>query len=597
MKDEWRRFKPSVLIFPKSWRDLFGQGSRYLLLIILLLLIAGGIYWGYRYYQDNTILEAAEGGTLVEGMAGQPKLINPLLSQTNDVDRDLVKLIFSGLLTYDQERILTGDLADNWELSEDEKEYTVHLRDDIYWQDGQPITADDVVFTYQLIQDPAYPGTLADDWRDVVIAKVDDRTIKFTLSNVFSPFLVNLTTGILPKHLLENNSPADLDVIDFNTHPIGSGPFKIDNYKISTDGTINSIELKKNPNYYQKSPHLNSIVFKFYPDYQQLYHAYQNKEVMSISRILIADWPQVDSQINDAQIFDIPLGQYTALFINQDGRALLRDPYIKEAMAYIIDRPRIIEEVVHNKGRIIDTAIPEGYMGHNPDIVHITPDQEKAKALLETGKWTDVDGDGTREKDNQRLSIKLITSDNPEYMLTAKIIQENCQSIGIDLVVENYQIGNLENEFIKNRNYDLLLFGENLGLDPDPYVYWHSSQVEDPGLNLSNYVNVEVDRYLEAGRQSNDIDKRIHSYLPFQQVIFDDKPAIFLYQPFHIYAVNQAVQGINIGNISNPADRFLNISDWYLNTRRVWRTEEKNQAESSDTTETDMTEAAAEEAN
>lgn len=578
MKDKWRRFKPSGFIIPKSWREVLLVNLKYVIGIIILIGLGIGGYGGYQYYMNNTVLVAAEGGTFVEGMAGQPKLINPILSQTNDVDRDLVRLVFSGLLTYDRERILVGDLAERWELSEDEKTYTVYLRDNLKWHDGEALTADDVVFTYQLIQDPGFPGTLGDDWQDVTIEKIDDKTIKFTLTDVFAPFLVNLTTGILPQHLLADVQPAEIDAIDFNTQPIGSGPFQISKFKLSTDGVINSIELKKFDDYYGAKPNLETIVFKFYPDFQQLYSAYQNKEVMSIARVLIADWPQVSNTITDVQYYDIPLGQYTAVFINQDGKSLLRDPYIKEALAYTIDRPRILTEVIHDKGRIIDTAIPEGFMGHNPDIVNITPDLEKARALLEAGKWSDVDGDGLREKDNERLRFELITSDNPDFMLAARIIQENALEIGIDLEVNTYQIGNLENEFIKGRNYDLLLFGENLGADPDPYVFWHSSQINDPGLNLANYVNVEVDRYLEAGRKSNDIDTRIHSYLPFQQVIFDDKPALFLYQPYHIYAVNQAVQGINIGNISNPADRFLYINEWYLNTERVW----KSEAESND---------------
>ncbi|MBU0647569.1 hypothetical protein KJ855_00140 [Patescibacteria group bacterium] len=257
---------------------------------------------------------------------------------------------------------------------------------------------------------------------------------------------------------------------------------------------------------------------------------------------------------------------------------LLRDPYVKEALYYSLDRARILSEVIYDKGQVINSPILEGFMGYNPDIPHLEYDADKAKATLDKGKWVDVDGDGVREKDNIRLSIELITSDNPEYVLTSRIIQENWREIGVDVEVGIYNIGDLESQFIKLRNFETLLFGENLGADPDPYVYWHSSQINDPGLNLSSYTNVEVDRFLEKGRRSNDVDTRIHSYLPMQEVIYDDKPAIFLYRPYYIYAANPSIQGINVDHATNPAERFLFANEWYVNTQRVWKSSEAEPA-------------------
>lgn len=571
MNQSWRRFRPGGLILPKSWRDLFlllARYSVYLFIPAIIILIG---YFGYRYYINHSDSLPADGGTYIEGMAGQPKLINPILSQLNDVDRDLSKLIFSGLLVFDKNRQLVGDLAEKWEISEDEKSYTVYLRKNLKWHDNQSLTADDVVFTFQLITNPKYPGTLAANWQDVQIEKIDENTVKFNLKEVFSPFPVNLTTGILPKHLLEKIDPSKIDDIDFNSKPIGSGPYKISKIKVDEQGIYDSIEMNKFDNYYGQKPHLETIIFKFYPDYQTLYDAYKTKEVMSISHVLTADWPMMSSSLKAAQVFDISLPQYTAVFINQNSKPLLRDPYVKEALYYGLDRERILNEVVYQQGKIINTPILEGFMGHNPDISNLPHDIEKAKAVLEKGKWQDVDGDGTREKDNVRLSIRLVTSDNPEYTLAANIIKQNWHEIGIEVDVNSLNIGDLESQFIKSRNYDALLFGENLGFDPDPYVYWHSSQINDPGLNLSNYTNIEVDKYLEAARKSNNQDTRIHSYLPMQAVIFDEKPAVFLYQPYYIYAVNKAVNGINVDHAVNPADRFSFIQDWYINTKRVWK--------------------------
>ena len=577
MNQSWKRFRPKTQIIPKSWRDKFNFNFRYALIFLSLLLISGGVFFAYRYYLQHTTVVATEGGTLIEGMAGQPKNINPILSQTNDVDRDLVKLIFSGLLTFDQDRNLVGDLANDWTVSDDEKSYLFNLKNNVYWHDGEKFSADDVIFTYQLIQNDQYPGTLSDNWRDVIIEKIDDYQVKFTLPEVFSPFLVNLTTGILPQHLLYDIPVTKIDSDDFNTKPIGTGPYKLDTLKYDRlQQRYDSINLIKNDKYFGKLPYIDKISFKFFDDYQKLYNAYKNKEIMSISRILIADWPMVVGSTNNINYFDIALPQYSAIFINQDSKDLLRDPYVKEAMAYSLNREEILEKVLYGKGQVIDTPIPDGYMGHNPDILHIFQDTEKSKALLEQGKWTDVDGDGVREKDNTRLQIRLVTTDNPEFMLSASLIQKYWQEIGIEVVLDTYNIGDLETQIIKTRNYDCLLFGENLGLDPDPYPYWHSSQIGNPGLNLAQYINIQVDKYLETGRKSNDIDTRIHSYLPFQEVIFDDKPAIFLIQPFYIYATNPSVQGINMERASNPADRFQFISDWYINTKRVWKSNDEN---------------------
>ncbi|MFA4930377.1 MAG: ABC transporter substrate-binding protein [Patescibacteria group bacterium] len=572
MSSSWRRFKPKQFILPKNARDLLSFLGRYLPHILIFLVVFGLIFFGYRYYIDHTASAPQTGGTFIEGMAGQPGMINPILSQTNDVDRDLCQLIFSGLLTYNQDHNLIGDLADHWDISEDEKVYTVYLKDNLKWHDGEPLTSDDVVLTFHLIQNEQYPGTLANNWQDVRVEKIDDQTIQFSLNEVFSPFLVNLTTGILPAHIFANADPAKIDTMDFNSQPIGSGPYKISKIKIDKKGVYSSIELESFPDYYGQAPYIPKIIIKFYDDYQTLYSAYRQKEVLSIAHVLTADWPMADGMLTNVSYYDIALPQYTAIFINQDANTTLRDPYIKEALYYGLDRERILEEAVYNKGKVIDTPILEGFMGYNPDIAHINRDVEKAKAVLEQGKWTDVDGDGVREKDNVRLKINLITSDNPEFVLASRIIQTNWQEIGIQVEVGVFTIGELESQYIKPRQYDALLFGENLGADPDPYVYWHSSQINDPGLNLSNYTNVEVDRYLENGRQTNDIESRIHNYLPFQEVITDEKPAIFLYRPYYIYAVNPSVQGINVDHASNPAERFLFISDWYINTQRVWKT-------------------------
>lgn len=571
MNSSWRRFKPKQFILPKNTREVLSFLKKYLPHLVIFIIIFGFILLGYRYYINNTVVAPQSGGTFIEGMAGQPSMINPILSQTSDVDRDLVQLIFSGLLTYDKDHNLVGDLAEKWEISEDEKVYTVYLKDNLKWHDGEDLTSDDVVLTYHLIQHEKYPGTLAGNWKDVSVEKIDDKTIKFSLPEVFSPFLANLTTGILPYHIFAEADPAKIDDMDFNTQPIGSGPYKISKIKIDKKGVFNSIELESFDDCYGHVPYIPEIIIKFYPNYQELYNAYQKKEIHSISHVITADWPMVSNTISNVNYYDIPLPQYTAIFINQDANPALRDPYVKESLYYGLDRERILEEAIYGKGKVINTPILEGFMGHNPDILHIYRDAEKAKAVLDQGKWIDVDGDGIREKDNSRLSIKLITSDNPEFVLASRIIQENWQEIGVQVEIGVFTIGELESQYIKLRNYDALLFGENLGADPDPYVYWHSSQITDPGLNLSNYTNVEVDRYLETARRTNDIDTRIHSYLPFQDVIFDDKPAVFLYQPYYIYAVNPSIQGINVDHASNPAERFQFVDEWYINTTRVWK--------------------------
>ncbi|MBU0647842.1 hypothetical protein KJ855_01535 [Patescibacteria group bacterium] len=239
MNSSWRRFKPPKFILPKSSRELINLLSQNAIYIIIIagIIILG--YFGYHYYLSHTEVVPKSGGTMIEGIAGQPEMINPILSQTNDVDRDLVQLLFSGLLTYDQDHNLVGDLADSWEISEDEKVYTVHLRDRLYWHDGDDLTADDVVLTFHLIQHEQYHGTLADNWRDVAVEKIDDHTIKFTLPEIFSPFLVNLTTGILPYHIFADADPAKIhEMEDYNSQPIGNGPYKISKIKVDMKDNI-----------------------------------------------------------------------------------------------------------------------------------------------------------------------------------------------------------------------------------------------------------------------------------------------------------------------------------------------------------------------
>lgn len=558
-----------------NWKQIkhvakfFSSKEKIIIKILSLFIVASVVFLGINLYRNKVIYLPKSGGEYTEGLIGVPMYINPLLSQTNDIDMDISKLVFSSLLKYDKDLNLVEDLAASYQISEDQKEYTFFLRQDVKWHDREMFNADDVIFTFNKILDPEVKSPLLITFQGIILEKIDDYTVKFKLEEPFAPFLSTLTFGILPQHSWNEVASGNFNLAGLNLKPNGTGPFEFKSLVKDKNGNIKSYTLNQNPDFYANKPYLDTIIFKFYPDFQSAVEALKNKNILGIS-YLPKNLKQEIQDTKPYHFISLNLPQYSALFINQKGNKILLDNNIRQAMAYAIDRQKIVAEVLNNEGKIIDSPILEGFIGHNPDVKQYNYNLQKAEEILNSTDWKKED-DGFRKKDDQVLEITLTTVNKQENQQTAEIIKQNFETIGIKLNIKLVDALVFQSEVIKPRNYQLLLYSEIIGSDPDPFPFWHSSQMEDPGLSLSIFTNKKIDSLLEEARSTADINERAGKYKEFQNLLAQDLVAVFLYNPTYTYVITNKVQGFDLERITNPSDRFINIDEWYIKTKKSFR--------------------------
>jgi peptide/nickel transport system substrate-binding protein len=541
-----------------------------LIKICIGIIIICLIFIGFRFYQRHVQYLPESGGKYVEALIGTPKYVNPIFLQSNDVDLDLSKLIYSSLIKYSKNHELVPDLAEKYEISEDQKTYTFYLKKDIKWHDGEPFNADDVVFTIETIQNNDFKSPLHSNFNGVTVEKIDDYTIRFVLKEPFSPFLANLTVGIIPEHIWMDVDPNNISLVEYNLKPIGSGPFKFKALTRDKFGNIKSYLVVRNEEYYFKKPYLDEITFRFYPDITTASEAVKSKSVEAISYI-----PKElkDSLIKGTHLLyhTLKLPQYTAVFFNQKNNEVLKVKEIREALACSIDRQKIIDDVLGGDAEIINSAILPGSLGYNPDVLKYEYNPDQANELLEKAGWKKEGDSPVRKKGNQELKLTLTTVNTPEYSKITELIKGFWEKIGVAVEIKLIENTRIEKDVIAPRDYQILLYGELVGFDPDPYPFWHSSQQRDPGLSLAIFYKKEVDKLLEVARKTSNNNERADKYREFSRIIAEDIPAIFLYSPTYTYGLPNKIKGLVLKEIISPSDRFTGIEDWYIKTKRSWK--------------------------
>lgn len=556
---QWQKI-PSVLT----------KKERYFVLGLLILAVVSLFGWMVFYNLKHTILVPNYGGNFSEGVVGSPQYINPILSQTNDADRDLSELIFSGLMKYNSKGELVPDLAEKFNIGDNGKIYDFFLRKDIKWHDGNPFTADDVVFTINAIQNPDYRSPLRINWSGAEVEKIDEWTIRFKLKTPYAPFLSNTTVGIAPSHIWKNILPEKFLLAPENLEPIGTGPYKFKKLEKDKEGFVSSVELEAFGEYSLTRPFIEKIYVYFYPGEEELIKAYNRGKLNNLALISNQNKNALRGVNVKANIYRLNLPRYFAVFFNQSKSKALSDKNVRLALNYATDKKEIIEKALSGEGTQVDSPIPFGVFGQNEKIKIYEFNLEKAIETLEDAGWKDDDNDGVREKKEDKLEIELITTDLNQLRQSADIIKEQWAKIGVKVNVVIYNIAEIQQEYVRPREYQAILFGEVLGLDPDPYSFWHSSQKKDPGLNLALYDNKEVDTLLKDARQVvNNDELRAKEYEQFQQYVINDAPVVFLYSPYQLYISAKKIKGIEPGNIVLPSKRFADISNWYTKTQRI----------------------------
>lgn len=522
------------------------------------------IGWGYT---TNLVRVPARGGSYTEGLVGSPQFINPIYASANDVDADISRLVYTGLMKWDPQAGLIPDLAESYTVSDDQLVYTFSLRSDAVWHDQTPVTPRDIIFTILTIQNATYGSPLNGTFRGVSIEQVDDRTVALTLEKPFAPFLSTLTVGILPADYWGELDPSTMRLAERNLIPIGSGPYKFDTLEKDTLGVIKSYKLERFTSYYGGAPYIDTISFKFYPDISSALDALASKRVEGVA---FAPKDRLDKLTG--QIVTPSLPQITALFYNLK-REVVGQKDLRIALGSAINKEILVSETLQNQAAIADSPVLESY--HNDSTVYGDPtpfDQTVARAKLDGLGWTVKEGATLRtNKDGAPLALTLTTVDQPETVAVANRIVTMWREVEIDAKVNAVSPADFRDSTLKNRDYDILLTGILMGSDPDPYPFWHSSQIAAPGLNLSQFANRAADGYLTTARTTSNLSDRLTAYASFTDEINATIPATFLYQPTYTYVTANKIRGIELETIVVPSDRFGQVNAWYVKTKKQFR--------------------------
>ena len=542
---------------------------RWQALIAILAIAAILALAGLGAYRTTTISIPDRGGTYREGVAGSPRYVNPLLSTFNDVDRDLVALVFEGLTVADERGQIQPRLAESWEISPDNLTYTFHLRRDALWHDGTPFTAEDVVFTIELLRAPDLSGQaqLAELWRMVQLERPDDYTVRFTLAEPFAPFLHYTTLGLLPAHILKDTPPGDLSNPPFNLQPVGTGPFKVGEI------TAQHALLVANPNYYGGRPYLDRVELLFYPDYDSVWSAYERGEVHGISHIS-ADHLSQASTNDSLNLFCSPLAGYGLVFLNLE-RPIFQEKEVRQALLLATDRQRIIAHVLNNQAIMANGPVLPLSWAYSSSSRQYIYDPAAAMALLEKAGWRDENHDGVREKGDLKLEFALLTNDDETRIQVINELTRQWAQAGIRAIPQSAGVAGVVRDFLMPHNYDAIFYEwQRLPTDPDPYPQFHSTQKQGTGQNFGGYSNEVADLLMEEARQTVDATRRAALYRQLWELLAEDTPVIPLYHPVYCYAVDKIVHDVRVGPLYDYSDRFRTISSWYINTRRVLVSEE-----------------------
>jgi len=501
----------------------------------------------------------AYGDTLVEASIGDISGLIPNIT-SDSASHEIGGLIYSNLIRTDKELRPEGELAERWDISQDEMTLTFYVRKGIKWHDGEDVTAEDVDFTFRYMIDPKTPTAYGEPFRQVRRAEVVDRyTYRVTYEKPYAPALLSWGLWILPRHILEPawKTGVDLRTTRQNRFPVGSGPYRFGEWK-----TGEKIVVQANPDYFEGRPYLRRVVYRIIPDQSTIFLELKarNIDLASLTPIQYRRQTEFPAFLKAFHRYQYLSNSYAYLGFNlRDAR--FQDKRVRQAMAHAINKQEIIEGVLLGLGRPAVGPYKPGTWWYKGDVKTFPFDPERAKALLAEAGWKRATADGILEKDGKPFSFTIRTNQgNAVRQQTAEIIQRRLRSVGIDAKIHIVEWAAFINTFIRKKDFEAIILGWGLGLDPDQYEIWHSSQTGPDELNHISYKNPKVDELLEAGRRTFNQVKRKAIYGELQEVLADDQPVIFLYVPDALPVVSARVHGIEPA----PAGIMYNFVKWYV---------------------------------
>lgn len=545
---------------------------RWQILIVILTLVIVGVLLLHQQPSAVVIIpQPTSGGIYTEGLIGGLGRLNPLFDVNNPADRDIDRLIFSGLFKFDAKGISQPDLAESWGVSLDGKIYNITIRSNAIWHDGQPVTSDDFIFTLGLIQNEisTVPGDVRSMWDQVKVTALDNKTLRFELAESFTPFMDYLTFGILPKHVLGSIPVDQLLASDFNIHPIGSGPFQFDSLMVE-NGQIKGVVLKVFPQYYGQIPYIQQVAFQFYPTPQSAMDAYRQGEVIGISQISQEILSEALNEPNFSLYSSrLPKISMVLLNLNNPEVSFFQDKELRHALMLGLNRQWIVDRILNGQAIVADSPILPGNWAYYDGVEKYTFDQSESISILKSSGYSlNPDGSGVREKENISLSFTLLYPDDEQHALIAKSIQTDWQSLGVQVELKPVDYQTLLNDYLIPRSYQAALIDQDFTNthDPDPYPFWHQAEATG-GQNFSQWDNRTASEYIEQARVIIDTTFRAKLYRNFQILFAKELPAILLYYPVFTFGVDSQVSGVQTSPLYETSDRLNSIANWYLVTK------------------------------
>lgn len=524
-----------------------------LLLLGTAVLLSGGLLW-----LQFAVPPFEEAETYVEAVTDEPPLLNPILAPLTLVGQDPLPLIFSGLVRADAAGNLMPDLAENWEVSTDGRRWTFRLRDGLRWHDGPPVDAGDVLFTIGLVQAPDHQGSeeLADLWRGVTVEAPDPRTVRFLLTEPLASFPAHLTLGLLPRHLLEGTTASALPLHPFNRQPVGSGPYRL------TKRDPEQVVLERQPAYHGPPPRLDRVDLRFFADRALAIESLLAGRVDGLGQLRADEVERVAASPR-LTVYSIPERSKMAALALNVRTPLFGERAVRRALARAIDREALIERALGGRAEPAFGPIPVQSWAYTrvPDAGAYDPIE--AAAVLDRAGWA-PDSGGVRRREGQPLAFTALTADTPERLAVAHDLAAQLERIGFDVRVQVVPPDQLTEQYLERREFEAALVGQwATSGDPDVYPQWHSSQAAPSGGNYAGFVDPDIDRWLEVGRQKLRAEDRRDAYSQFQARWAEEQPSVPLYHPLESFAVNKDIRGI----AADP----LPDSSWRLRTAVGWQ--------------------------
>lgn len=549
--------------------ELAPASDRWLLRLALFALIASGVWLALAVNEQYITETAIPGGSYTEGVLGTPRFVNPALALTR-ADQDLTALVYSGLMRIGPGGNLENDLAETIDVSEDGRTYTITLRRDVKFHDGTPVTARDVVYTYQLIQDPDLKSPLRGNWTDVTVTEVNEYELTVTLEEAYAPFAENFTTGIMPAHAWSSLPTEQIPFSQLNTEPIGTGPFAVSRAVHDTSGVITHYELTA-----FSQPHrpvrIDAIDLRFYSNEDSLAESLQQGDVDATAYLK----PSVARSLNNSfELYQEPLPRTFSVFFNQNRSSVLREEAVREALAVALDREALVEAAVSGLGfpNARPTPLSTSTLESENGITSTSSPTSTATQILQAAEWELTNGrwEKTIDGSTETLDLTVRTGNSPLFTALIDELARQWETIGVDVITEKYEQTGLVQSVIRPRDFQVLLYGTDLSRSYDLYPFWHSSQQDDPGLNIAQYTNITVDDQLETARISQDTASRTAALRTAEQIILEERPALFLFQPALIYVTTPDLTVTPVTRVGRPSDRFARVHDWHIEREELW---------------------------